>query len=183
MLLSQSKMCYDTISVDGDNVMAQITADVARSLLNYDKNTGEFTWRISRKSAKRGDKAGSLNTIGYLTIRVNYKLYYGHRLAWLIVKGVWPARLDHKNLDKSDNRFSNLRLASHRENHGNTPKYKNNTSGIKGVSRNNQKNAWDAYITIYGRKKHLGRFDKKEDASLAYQKAAKEHFGEFARFD
>jgi hypothetical protein len=61
--------------------------------------------------------------------------YLGHRLAWLYMVGVWPDdEIDHWNRDPSDNRFTNLRDATHAKNGFNSGKRSNNSSGRKGVS-------------------------------------------------
>lgn len=56
----------------------------------------------------------------------------------------------------------------------------NNTNRITGVSWSSSRNKWESYIKINGKKKKLGRFDKKEDAIEARLKAEKELFKEFA---
>jgi AP2 domain len=87
---------------------------------------------------------------------------------------------DHINHNGLDNRFSNLRPATVSQNQGNKKKQKNNTSGYKGVSWDKRRNKWQVYIKINGKQKHLGYYDDIEDAKAAYDKSAKELFGEFA---
>jgi hypothetical protein len=57
---------------------------------------------------------------------------------------------------------------------------KNNTSGYRGVSRSRNATKWLAQITIHGVNKCLGHFDDKVAAALAYNTAARKHFGKFA---
>lgn len=52
----------------------------------------------------------------------------------------------------------------------------NNTSGVKGVSWNKEKEAWDAYINIHGKRIRLGRYTKFEDAVKARKRAEEEYF-------
>lgn len=52
----------------------------------------------------------------------------------------------------------------------------NNTSGVKGVSWNKEKEAWDAYINIHGKRIRLGRYTKFEDAVKARKSAEEEYF-------
>lgn len=52
----------------------------------------------------------------------------------------------------------------------------NNTSGVKGVSWNKEKEAWDAYIGIHGKRIRLGRYAKFEDAVKARKQAEEEYY-------
>lgn len=170
-----------------------ITAEEVRELLDYDPETGVFTWRErSRKMCKSdrarnawnsklaGKIAGSLNALGYVTIALHKHAYYAHRLAWLHVYGRWPkAETDHRNEVKSDNRISNLREASSALNKQNRRRAcRGNTSGLRGVCWFNQTRKWHAQICVNGKKVHLGYFDCKHEAHAAYLKAkAKFHSG------
>jgi hypothetical protein len=119
---------------------------------------------------------------GYLRISISGRDYKSHRLAWLIMTGSWPAKqIDHANLDKSDNRFVNLREATQSQNEANKRAYMNNTSGAKGVSWDKRRGKWVANIRRDGRQVHLGYFDTIEPAASAYERAAREINGEFAR--
>lgn len=86
---------------------------------------------------------------------------------------------DHINRDKLDNRKSNLRSVTNAQNRYNIGVSKLNTSGYKGVSFNKQYNKWDMQIRTTT-KRVCRRFTTKEEAALAYNKFAKELFGEFA---
>jgi hypothetical protein len=99
--------------------------------------------------------------------------------------------VDHVNGDPLDNRRSNLRLATHAENCQNgkkgTYRGKPCLSKYKGVSkRSSTKNGkkysyWIGQIVVDGQHINLGNFKTEEDAARAYDEAAKEHFGEFAK--
>ena len=94
----------------------------------------------------------------------------------------WPPfDLDHIDGDRTNNRMSNLRPTNDRLNCGNAKRYKNNTSGHKGVSWHITKKAWFANIRVHGKLVHLGKFNDPETAHEAYMTAARKHFGEFAR--
>lgn len=90
--------------------------------------------------------------------------------------------VDHINGDGLDNRRSNIRQATHALNMGNKRLYSNNTTGFKGVRRNRGKGKpWSAVIKKAGRDYRLGNHMTPEEAARAYDKAALELFGEFAR--
>lgn len=160
-----------------------LTAEELRRLLDYDAETGVFTWLISpRNSIPTGSKAGNHGANGYVRISVDGRLYLAHRLAWLHVHGEWPPHeIDHVNGDKSDNRIANLRRATRSQNCANKRSRRDNVSGVKGVQWFERNQKWGARICIDGQTQFLGLFDRLEDAAAAYKNAAHKYFGEFAR--
>lgn len=89
--------------------------------------------------------------------------------------------IDHINGNPLDNRKTNLRPATHRENSYNAKVSKNNKSGYKGVWWSRDKRKYCAEIHINRKKIHLGYFTKPEEAAKAYDKAAVQYFGSFAK--
>jgi hypothetical protein len=157
-----------------------ITAAQARKTLFYNKRTGILKWLVRPSNRVHiGDEAGTISH-GYVAIEINRKIYRAHRLAWLIVTGRWPTELDHKNGKRDDNRWSNLREVTRLQNCWNSAA-KKSSSGVKGVHWSDACGCWKAAIKANGRQIHLGIFKKKKDAQAAYIRAAKKHFGEFAR--
>jgi hypothetical protein len=108
-----------------------ITQEYLKSILSYDQGTGVFTWLLKTSNrVKVGMQAGTLRNNGYLKINLNGQLYYVHRLAWLYVTGEWPKNnIDHINGAKDDNRWVNLREATHSQNNRNRASYGKQTLG------------------------------------------------------
>lgn len=163
--------------------MPELTAECLRAALNYDPDTGEFRWRAPRKSIRVGDLAGKIvSGTGYRSIKIDGRQYLAHRLAWLYINGVWPSEfIDHINGSKDDNRWANLREATRTQNAANQGVSRANRSGYKGVHWHINMSKWVAAIKVHGRRKHLGYFDKIEDAAHAYAVAAPKFHGKFAR--
>lgn len=160
-----------------------VTQDRLKELFHYDPNVGDFIRLIGRRgpNARAGDIAGCDNGKGYIRIYVDGAAYKAHRLAWLYIYGDWPADVDHIDGDRANNRIANLRSVTKAENAINQGVYKNNTSGLKGVSYYKRGKKWKAQIQVSGKKKGLGYFETKEAAYRAYQEASKNMHGEFAR--
>lgn len=91
-------------------------------------------------------------------------------------------RVDHRDGDSLNNRRSNLRPATQQQNMGNRRKCIKGTSRWKGVFLHSGR-YWTAQIADHGKKKWLGTFREECDAALAYNLAAYEVFGEYARFN
>lgn len=92
--------------------------------------------------------------------------------------------VDHVDLDPTNNKTSNLRIATKAENSRNKRKQKGQySSPHKGVSWNKRRKRFEAYINTGGVHKFLGYFGREEDAAAAYNSAALEHFGEFAKLN
>lgn len=159
-----------------------LTAERLREVLHYDAATGRFTWLKSHQKVSAGDAAGCLDDKGYVRIRIDGKRYRAHRLAWLYVTGDWPEdQIDHRDLDKANNAFLNLRQANNTQNNGNRKRQPNNTSGHRGVSWHSPRRRWRAIIYVGKKQVYLGTFNNKETAAEAYRLAAQSKFGEFAR--
>ena len=86
--------------------------------------------------------------------------------------------VDHRNRNTLDNRRCNLRPATRHQTVGNVGLRADNTSGFRGASR--FRNKWQAGIVVNGKREHIGHYDSKRDAALAYNKRAREVFGSFA---
>ena len=145
-----------------------------KALLHYDSETGVFRWKVRRGGAAQvGSVAGRIESKGYRQITVDWVAVMEHRLAWFYVTGEWPPyEIDHINGCRTDNRFANLRLATHGQNQQNIARaHMTNRSGLLGVTE--QGGRYHARITHDGVCHRLGGFATAEAAHQAYLKAKK----------
>lgn len=92
-----------------------------------------------------------------------------------------PMQVDHINGDGLDNRRCNLRLCSRSENMANQEIGIGNTSGRKGVTWHKRDAVWQAQLKVNGKMLYLGSFPDLDQAKAAYDRAAREAFGQFWR--
>jgi hypothetical protein len=149
----------------------------------FEYRKGELYWKkvVQHSRIKVGTIAGNYDSSGYRQVQFKGKKYMVHRIIWEMLKNKIPDNytIDHINLNKSDNHIENLRLATHAENCRNRKLRSDSTSQFKGVSWNKKANKYQSSITLDGTQNHLGYFNTPEEASQAYQKAAKKLHGEF----
>lgn len=97
------------------------TAERLRQLLDYNPETGIFTWKPRNpahhgwNTRYAGQVAGNVDERGYIRIVIDYKLCFAHRLAWVYIHGVAPTKpyeIDHIDAKKWNNKISNLRIAT-----------------------------------------------------------------------
>ena len=162
---------------------AELTAERLRQLLYYDPVTGHFFWQVSRGRGKAWEMAGCVYPrTRRVTIVVDGRSYYAHRLAWLYMTGAWPkGEIDHKDRDPSNNAWDNLRDATHSQNMANTSISVANTTGYKGVYYHPRRRKFYSAIMVNQKNNFLGYHDTPQEAHAAYIRAAKEYFGEFSR--
>jgi len=143
---------------------------------------GYLYWKKDRgNKIKAGDQAGSINSRGYWVINIYGKLYYTHRIIYEMHFGDTELEVDHIDEIVYNNLLENLREATRSQNQMNVGIRKDNTSGYKGVTWFKKKNKWNAQISINGKHKSLGYYHSIEEAKVAYDKAAQEIYGEFAK--
>lgn len=173
-----------------------LTIEEVRQLLRYDPDTGDLFWLprppamfVSDAACKTwntrfaGKKAFTASSHGYRLGAINYRNYPAHRVAYAIYHGRWPScMIDHINGERSDNRISNLREASHSENQMNRHSVVSK-SGFKGVTFDKKKGRFLAQIQKDGVNHAIGMFDSPVEAAAAYNNAASTMFGDFARLN
>ena len=142
-----------------------LTQRELKKLINYDKDTGVITRRVSiSNGVKPGDAVGSKRSDGYLSACIGSKSYLCHRIIWLYMEGYMPEQIDHINHIRADNRFANLRNVSAVDNCKNQKARKTNTSGIMGVSYDKKNKKWRSKIQVDFKTICLGRYETKSEA-------------------
>jgi hypothetical protein len=165
-----SKDYHNPTSENLTGAFQMLTQARLKEVLHYDPETGIFTRRIRTSTRVNiGDIAGFVHSSGYVHIKIDRKIYKGHRLAWLYMTGNWPYELDHKDGIRSHNWFDNLRDVSKSGNSQNQRKArKDNKNGHLGVSILKKTGTFRACIAINGKNKHLGCFNTADEAYDAY---------------
>lgn len=164
-----------------------LTADFESGTLTWRERVDGFGAQQNRKAWNTryaGKIAGTVDKDGYMVVNRCGKLHRAHRILFEMAHGPIPdgLEIDHIDGNRRNNSLSNLRLATRSQNSSNSVKRSDNASGFKGVCLHKPSGKWVAYITIAGKRKHIGIYRCPTVASLAYISAAKLHFGEFARF-
>jgi hypothetical protein len=136
---------------------------------------------------KPGDVAGSKVGAGYYGVRFKYTKYYVHRIILLMKTEEDPGEhwVDHISVKQNNH---DVRIATAAQNHANRQKQqsfkgKKTSSIYKGVYWAKKSKKWCAQIKSNKKTKNLGLFDSEAEAALAYNKAAKELWGEYARLN
>lgn len=162
-----------------------------KECFDYDSETGVLTWKdrpashfSTSHTHKRwrarfaGTAAGNLRQ-GRNVVRINSMQYLSSRVIWVWVTGETPPNLvDHKNTDRADDRWCNLRAATHSQNNYNRGKIRN-TTGLKGACFHKRTGRFTAAVTVDGKRRYIGVFDTAEEAHEAYCAAAKKLHGKF----
>lgn len=159
------------------------TADFLNAMLQYDPKTGYLYWRereVSQKNDKSfnsrfaGTRAGTLDSWGHRQVKVLGTLHLAHRIIWTMVTGKPPVdQIDHRDGDRDNNAWANLREASALQNSWNRVPNKTSRSGLLGVTFRKDKVAhpWAASIQHGGKRVHLGFFATPHEAKAVYDAA------------
>lgn len=152
-----------------------LTAEEARELFFYNSLDGSLEWKKRRVGVRKDMKVASIDTHGYLQVKINGRTYQAHRVVFLMFNMRWPKnQIDHINGCRTDNRIENLREVTCQENRRNSKLRCDNKSGYSGIHWIERDKKWSARIRIGGKLCQLGYFVKKDDAIAARKSAEKE---------
>jgi len=136
----------------------------------FDYKDGELYWKVKPSlGVNIGDKAGTINSGGYVQVRYQGVKRMVHRVIYEMFNSKIPRELDHINRIKTDNRIENLREVTRSENNLNKSIQKNNKSGVKYVSWHKASKKW----VVQYNKKHFGCFSDFDQAKEVAVLAAK----------
>lgn len=151
-----------------------LTKERFDALLEYDAETGHFFWRVKRGPRSAGTKAGCVGTGGYVEIRIDGALHYGHRLATLAMTGTHPSGVvDHVNGVRADNTWCNLRQLTTALNNQNQRAPSNvSSTGVLGVFKSTKKaKPYRVAVMLNRVHHHVGYYADINEARAAYTQA------------
>ena len=161
------------------------TPEILRQLLDYNPETGLLFWKIRPRNYFSGSRAEAefkrwngryankqafttLDSSGYYQGHIFGRAYLAHIIIWAIQTGEWPTfPVDHKDTNRTNNKYVNLRPSSTSLNAKNRRKDPRNKSGVTGVNWYKPSNKWRAQAVINGKNTHLGLFTNLADAAEA----------------
>lgn len=166
-----------------------------RECFAYNPVSGKVTWQhrperhfgsagiAAQRNALAGRAVCHIGAAGYIRVKLDRTTYLLHRIIWAIHSGKFDEELeiDHINGNRLDNRFDNLRLATHTENNRNRSVNSNNKLGIRGVYWHATAQKYYAYVGFNGRREHLGSFDSVATAEQVVKAARASRHGAFAK--
>lgn len=155
-----------------------------RRQMRYEPETGKLFWLISKKGVTAGRQVSPRPTSdGYMQCVFNGQHYYQHVLIWFYVTGNWPAEdIDHKNRNRADNRWENLREATRSQNHYNKA-CQYNKLGVKNVTKYTPGSGYTVTSRVNGKIVNFGTYRTLEEAAEVARGVRVEHHGEFANHD
>ncbi len=168
--------------------MQATNREIWKSINGYANYEVSCFGRVRNATTERILKPG-LSSNGYLTVRISKnskaKTHNIHQLvAREFLRNPFDLKcIDHIDGNKTNNNLDNLRFCSLTQNQGNRKKQENTSSIYKGVCWAKTRNKWRVQIKINDVVKHLGYFDNEKEAARTYNRAAEEHFKEFAKLN
>jgi len=147
---------------------------------HFEYRDGVLYKKPQTKRCKSNIKVGTLHSEGYIRIGIKFKLYYSHRLIFMMFYGYMPEQIDHIDGNRTNNRIENLRSAINASNMLNIQKNKTNKSGYKNVCWDKGMKKWAVQLKAFNKKYIIGYFEDLELAGLVAMMAREKYHGLFA---
>jgi HNH endonuclease len=162
----------------------RIAYERLKQLISYDPATGIFVNLVNRgKTAKIGGIPGCLSPQGYWQITIDGQTYTAHQLAIFYMTKRWAEEVDHRDRDRLNNKYENLRFSNRILNAANAGAHFDSKSRVRGVHWNRYAKKWQASIWVNGIGKiYLGLFDDLVKAARAVSRTSIKFNGESADF-
>lgn len=174
----------------GIGVQQAFSSQFLREMFDVDPFTGVATWMGRDEKTKEGKRwnsrykgkiVGHLHKSGYLRVKLLGKTHLLHRLIFMWYHDSSPMFVDHKDTDKLNNSFTNLRACNKKENSRNSGLRSCNTSGYKNVWLHKPTGKWGVSIRGDEGLTYLGLYQEKEHAREVATKARELLQGDFRR--
>lgn len=147
----------------------------------FEYKDGEIYWKSRpARCCRVGEIAGGINSKGYRRVHIKRE-YAVHRVIWEMHNGPIPKgfQIDHIDRNPLNNKINNLRIASLGQNRANIKKL-NHKKGSKSWSKyKGVKKVKDGMFYCIVKRIYKGSFKTEIEAAMAYDKFAKDFFGEF----
>jgi hypothetical protein len=157
-------------------VSEELTPQKLRQLLDYNPETGDFTWKSGVKSNFLNKRAGCKRKDNCIVIGLLGKSYLAHHLAWLFVYEQWPTKeIDHIDQNRSNNKISNLRDVDHRTNCQNYRIATKNNKISKILGAAYRDGRYYSRIRVGNKRITIGSFATAEEAHQAYISAKRKY--------
>jgi HNH endonuclease len=168
--------------------MIALTQNFLRECLDYEPETGTLRWRVRPRghfqtlrahiswNTKHSTKvAGGFDNRGYRRISIDGRFRKSRRIIWIWMTGRTPVEVDHKNGNRGDNRWQNLRDTNRLGNQRNRKVNSNSTTTVAGVYIDKRTGRFQAQISVRGKQKRLGSFETL-DAAVQARRAAEHEY-------
>lgn len=164
-----------------DTIKIPLTRGYTAIVDSADSDLAEFKW-YTNNSARKSPYAHRqpVNGDGKRSSELMHRVILERKLGRKLNP---KSHVDHISGDTLDNRRCNLREATTAQNIRNQKLRIDNTTGYKGVNKKKGLEVWNSRIVVDREFIHLGYYRTDVEAAIAYNHAAKHHFGEFARFN
>lgn len=150
-------------------------------LFAYDAETGVLSWRVRRGHNPAWICAGSVASHGYLNVGVKGTTYPMHRVIWKLMTGKDPVGfVDHRDGDRQNNQWENLRDVTPQQNAINRAVRCDNKTGVSGICWDNESRKWRVVIVFRRTRYDLGRFRDFDTAARVATEARRRLHCEFA---